>query len=231
MTKIICIIGMLTAFFTFVPAMTLCAATFEEAIVEKMTSMYDLDTAWYRIEILYNPLEITETSADNISLQPLSQKEPLGVFTVIAAIEQGGETLESGQVRMKIRKYKNVLVLLDRIGRDEDLPAEKFTKKKMEITRLREQPLVSFSSLEGCRAKRNLQRGDILTSGDVALIPDLESGRNVSIVYSDGLCRVTAQGTSLQSGMAGEYIRVKNRSSRKIIIARVVDGTAVAVDP
>ena len=53
----------------------------------------------------------------------------------------------------------------------------------------------------------------------------------LSFVYIDGLCRITATGVALQSGMAGDYVKVKNKGSGKIILARVVDGTAVAVDP
>ena len=62
-------------------------------------------------------------------------------------------------------------------------------------------------------------------------VPDVESGREVSIVYNAGPCRISALGVVLQKGMAGDYIKVKNKSSGKIVLARVVDESAVAVDP
>ena len=57
------------------------------------------------------------------------------------------------------------------------------------------------------------------------------SGMLPRIKKVDGLCRITSAGVSLQSGMAGDYVKVKNKGSGKIILARVVDGAAVAVDP
>jgi len=128
-------------------------------------------------------------------------------------------------------RYESVLVLTDRIRRHETLGPEKFALKEMDVTSLREKPITSATSLADMRTRRNLRRGDILTSGDIEPIPDIESGRDVTIVYSSGLCRITTEGRTLQSGMAGEYVKVKNKSSCKIIIARVVNGTAVAVDP
>ena len=62
-------------------------------------------------------------------------------------------------------------------------------------------------------------------------IPDIERGRDVAIVYIEGMCRISADGRTMQSGQAGDYIKVKNKTSGKIILARVVDATAVAVDP
>ncbi len=207
------------------------AATTDEAIVEKMSAMFDLDPGRYRIELLSNPLKTGDVSVDQIALRPLSQKEPLGLYSVMASVTVDGEVLESGQVRMRIKKYESVLVLTDRIRRHETLGPEKFALKEMDVTSLREKPITSATSLADMRTRRNLRRGDILTSGDIEPIPDIESGRDVTIVYSSGLCRITTEGRTLQSGMAGEYVKVKNKSSCKIIIARVVNGTAVAVDP
>ena len=88
-----------------------------------------------------------------------------------------------------------------------------------------------MEEIEGYRTKRNLRRGTILTTAAIEPIPDIEAGRELSIVYIGGLCRITTAGVALQSGMAGDYVKVKNKGSGKIILARVVDGTAVAVDP
>ncbi|MCK4605880.1 MAG: flagellar basal body P-ring formation protein FlgA [candidate division Zixibacteria bacterium] len=207
------------------------AATTDEAIADKMSAMFDLDPDHYRIELLSNPLKTADVSVDQIALRPLSQKDPLGLYSAMASVTVDGKVLESGQVRMRIRKYESVLVLTDRIVRHEALGPDKLTLKEMDVTTLREKPMTSATSLSDMRARRNLRRGDILTSGDIEPIPDLESGRDVTIVYSSGMCRITAEGRTLQSGAAGEYVKVKNKTSGKIIIARVVDGTAVAVDP
>jgi flagella basal body P-ring formation protein FlgA len=207
------------------------ALTSDEAIRSKVVAMYDLDTNQYRIDILTNRLKSADISLKQLTLRPLSPKEPLGLFSMIADVKNDGILLESGQIRLKIRKYADILVLLDNVRRSRSITPEQLLLKRMEITSLRQRPLVDLSELEGSRAGRNLKRGAILTADDLEPIPDIEYGRDVTIVYTDGLCRISADGRALQAGQAGDYIKVKNKSSGKIILARVVDATAVAVDP
>ncbi len=214
---------------TVIPALQ--SATPEQAIQAKVAAMYDLDTSWYRVEVLSHPLKSADVNPQQLTLRPLSQKEPLGLFSMMADLKIDGERLESGQVRLKIRKFADVLVLLDNVQRSDPVTVQQLTRQRMEVTTLHERPLIEPSELVGNRARRNLKRGSILTARDLEPIPDVEFGRDVAIVYSDGLCRISTEGKALQSGLAGEYIKVKNKSSGKIILARIVDATAVAVDP
>jgi flagella basal body P-ring formation protein FlgA len=224
-----------TILFAVVSVLALAAAaqasSCDRAIVEKMMTMYNLDKGLHEIEILSNPLKTAGVSVDNIAIRPLTQKEPLGLFTVMVKVIEEGEAVESGQVRMRIHRFADVVVLSDRIRSRKPLSHEKLTLKRMDVTSLREKPLTSIDNLDGYRAKRNLKKGTVLTTSAIELTPDIESGREVSIVYVDGLCRVTAAGVALQSGLAGEYVKVRNRVSGKIVVARVVDETAVTVDP
>ena len=203
----------------------------DNAIVAKMFSIYGFDKNVCEIDLLHYSLKMAEVNPENIIIQPLSQKEPLGLFTVMVRIYENGEEFESGQVRMKIKKYADVLVATERLKRSDDLTPDNLALKRMDITSLVEKPVMTFDELVGYRAKRNISRGKILTTGSIEPIPDIERGREVQIVYSDGLCRITTSGIALQTGMAGDYLKIKNKSTGKIIIARVVDETAVAVDP
>ncbi|MEW5994976.1 MAG: flagellar basal body P-ring formation chaperone FlgA [Candidatus Zixiibacteriota bacterium] len=205
--------------------------TVREAVVDRLLAMYGLDSATYEIEVLSCPLKSTDVNLDDLALYPLTSKEPLGLFTAVAKITQGESMIESGQVRMKIYKFADVLVATARIRNREPVAVDKVCLRRMDITSLCEQPLVSLSELVGMRSRRNLRPGKILTTAALEPIPDVESGRDLSIVFVDGVCRITAAGVALESGLAGEYIRVKNKSSGKTIVARIVDGSAVAVDP
>ncbi|MBD3331822.1 flagellar basal body P-ring formation protein FlgA [candidate division GN15 bacterium] len=207
------------------------AMSSNEAICQRMTEMFALDTTRCEIEILSNPLRSADLQPSQVVIRPLTSKKPAGLFTVIADVMRGGEVLESGQVRMRIHIYEDVLVVLDKLRRHDPVSAEVVALERMEVTNLREQPLVSLEALDDIRARRNLRRGDILTTGDVEPVPDVEYGREIKIVYNNGPCTITALGKSLQAGMAGEYIKVRNVSSGKMIIARVVNDNTVAVDP
>ena len=207
------------------------AVDFEQALVLKMQGEYNLDPAFYDIDIDFNQLKTKLATPGSLRIEPISKKKPLGSYTVRVIIEDGGETVEIGQVRMKIKKYAEVLVTTGRIRRNEALTPEKLAIQRMDITSLQEQPVQSLPGIEGYRSKRNLSIGRIVTFSAVEPVPDIEVGREVSIVYNDGLCNIATHGQVLQNGWVGDYIKVKNKTSGKIILARVVDDTAVAVDP
>ncbi len=214
-----------------VTATTCLAASTAEAIIERMFEMYKIDRTSHTIELLSNPFKSAEVTPDEIALRPLTAREPLGLFSAIVTISEGGQKLEQQQVRMKIRRFAEVLVATDRIGSREEINSDRVTTRRMDITTLAELPIFSHDQLAGYRAKRNIRRGKIITAAALELIPDVERGTEVTVIYSDGLCRITTSGIALQTGVAGDYIKVKNKGTKKVIIARVVDGTAVAIDP
>ncbi len=203
----------------------------DKAVVDRMLDMYQLNSGSYEIEILSNPLRSADLTAADVAIYPLTSKEPVGLFAVEVKVSRDGRVVESGQVRMKIRRYADVLVTVERITSRDAFTPEQLVIRRMDVTSLHERPLVALAEVAGKRAKRNLRPGMILTSSCIEEVPDIERGRDLTIVYADGLCRVTAVGVALESGLAGDYIRVKNTRSGKVLTARVIDGGAVAVDP
>lgn len=210
--------------------LTVSARVDDATIIDKVRQTYDLDSVDYQIEILSNTMRDTDGSNGILTFRALSQKDPIGLFTILAKETDGDRKIASGQVRLRISRFMDVVVVNDKIKRHAVLTDDLFAVKRMDVTTLREQPITSINDVLGLRAKRNLKLGQILTSKAVELIPDVEPGREVAIVYTNGLCRISATGVVMQEGMAGDYIKVKNKSSGKMVIARVVDPGAVAVD-
>lgn len=203
----------------------------DQTLAQRLIMEHGLDTARYEVMVDYCNLEREDFTIDQLQFRSLTRGEPLGTFSVNAMVTDSGDIVESGRVRFNIRKFADVLVLADRVRRAELLTAEHFKTSRMDVTNLRERPILSFEEISGYRARRNLVRGSIVTSGDVEPVPDLESGREVTIVYNDGLCQITAPGVAMGTGSAGDYIKVRNTTSGKVLVARVVDATAVAIDP
>ncbi len=202
-----------------------------QIIFDELVNMYELNSDNYKFEILNSYIDLNKLTSGNFTIKPITQKDPIGIFSIIVEIYKSGKATESGQVRLKIRKYQDVLIASDKIKRQSLFDDNNVVLSRTEVTSLNEKSLIDLSLLVGYRAKYNLRKGTILTMSTMELIPDVESGKEVSIVYNAGLCRISAQGVVLQKGMAGDYIKVKNKSSGKIVLARVVDNTAVAVDP
>lgn len=203
----------------------------DEAIRQVAVRTFSLDTAVNKVEVLSSQIKVSDVALDELSLRPLSQKDPLGLFTVIATVTRDGRILESGQVSLRIHRFAEVLVAQASLRRH-DLPSEtEFSLQRMDITSLLEQPVSAFETIEGLRMRRNLAKGQILTTSAVEPVPDIEVGREVSIQYSNDLFTIATTGTAQQSGRVGDVIRVKNRTSGKLVQARILDNSTVAIAP
>jgi len=207
------------------------AVDFDAALVEKVREQFVLDSATYEIDILSNRLKTRIVNPVDLSLRPLTQQEPLGLFSVQAEIIRDGAVIERGQVRLRIKKFAEVLVATDKIQRHQLLGEQQFELKRTEVTSLREQPVVSFAELTGYRAKRNLRLGSILTTGALEPVPDIDVGGEVTIVFSDAWGTITVPGQVLETGRIGDRVRVKNCASGKIILATVISDKSVEVNP
>lgn len=203
----------------------------DEALRQTAMRTFALDTAVHQIEVLSSQLMSSDVDLSELTLRPLSQKEPIGLFTVIATITRDGRQIESGQVSLRIRKFADVLVTTDNLRRHDAPAPNKFTLQRTDITSLQEQPVTAFEEIASLRMRRNLAKGQILTTSAVEPVPDIEVGREVAIQCSNGLFTVTTTGTAQQTGSAGDLIRVKNRASGKTIQARILDNSTVAIAP
>lgn len=225
---------MLVMIFALVSSTLVSAAAAEDInkIIKAMIiADYQLDPQQYEIEITSSQLKISEIDPVFVTYRPLTQKEPLGLFTILVTIERDDMPSLRGQIRMRIKRFAEVLVATDRITRHALLGSNNFELKRMNVTSLRQQPVRSFERIADHRSKRMLRKGDILTTGAVEPVPDIDVGEEVTITYSDHWGTITVPGRVMQTGWAGKKIRVKNKASGKIVLARVVDSKSVAVDP
>lgn len=202
-----------------------------QAIADQMRSLYGLDSTTCTIEIISNPLTSRDVAPSDFLLQPLTRSQPRGLFTVMGTVSSGGQKIESRQIRLRVSYYADVIVMSDNAPRGSILDSTTCHLERKEITNLRERPVTSLDELTGRRARRHLCQGDVVTVHDFEPIPDIVSGKEVTIVFEQGLCRIAAPGRVLQSGSIGDYVKVRNQATRKTIVARVLDAATVAVDP
>ena len=206
-------------------------ASVDELVIRWVRSTYHLDSLECEIDILSNPFATTVIETGQLGFRALTLSEPAGLFTVLAELKNDGALVKRSQIRLRVKRFAEVIVATDRLKRHDRFTGDKLVLKRMEITSLRQQPIRSIERLDGFRIKRNLSKGKILTTGLIEPVPDIEVGREVSILFSDGLCTITAPGRMLQTGWKGDRVKVKNLASGKVITARVSDSTVVVVGP
>ena len=200
-------------------------------LVRSLVDQFAIDTSQHTVQLLASQIKSSISSNQRISLRALSAKEPLGLFTVIAYVVDGTDTVARGQVRFHIDRFANVLVAADRIATRHLVTTDDFVVQRANITTLFEKPVTDFSSIAGLRMKRNLAKGTVLTTSALESAPEIEAGGEVSIVYQSGLCRITASGTALQSGRLGDHIKIRNKTSGQVVLATVTNISEVSVTP
>lgn len=203
----------------------------KEAITTFLMDELQLDQNQYEIDVISCRLHAKEADPANLTFKPISQKEPLGLYTIIVQIMDGDNIKEASQVRVRIKKFEDVLVVSDRFKRHEVLDDRRTEVRRMDVSDLRSQAYYSVDETEGYRVKSSIQKGTIVTMNLLEKIPDIEAGKVTTIVYSQSGFQITAEGVAMQTGSTGEYIKVKNKTSNKIVIARIIDSNNVAVDP
>jgi len=203
----------------------------DELVIRWVHSTYHLDSLECEIDILSNPFASTVIETGQLGFRALTLSEPAGLFTVLAELKNEGALVKRCQIRLRVKRFAEVIVATDRLKRHDKLTGDKLVLKRMEITSLRQQPISSIERLDRFRIKRNLSKGKILTTGLIEPVPDIEVGREVSILFSDRLCTITAPGRILQTGWKGDHVKVKNLASGKVITARVSDSAVVVVSP
>jgi flagella basal body P-ring formation protein FlgA len=206
-----------------------CASLFQ-VVADKLSARFGLDSVTSRIEILKSQLPDESLDADQVTIRPLFDKEPVGLVSVVAEITDSSNSVRRGQISLRVHKYAEVAVTVSALKLREALSPDQFTIQLMEVTSLREQPVTSLSAVLGSRAKRNLAVGRILTTEAIETAPDIEVGREVAITFTGHSFTVTTRGQAMQTGRIGETIRVRNAVSGKTILARVTGANEVTTE-
>lgn len=196
-------------------------------IIDRIITLYDIDTSRAVIEIIKNRLDPDIVAYDSLTVTPLTRGEPRGGHSVAVSLFQADKPIEKGQVRINIDYYDTVLVTTAKIRRNDSLPHGTYARRNMKVTSLTATPLTSPEQLRGRRVKRTIGRNQILTSDMIEEIPEISFGQPVTIRYRDEAFEITALGTALDEGSAGDLIKVKNDQSRQIIACTVIDSETV----
>jgi flagella basal body P-ring formation protein FlgA len=198
-------------------------------IIEKVYQHYSLNRESSEIEIRKIRFKSDNLIYDSLTIEPMTGTEPRGLLPIMAYFYSEGEQISKGQVRISISHFKNVLVTVDRIKRHTPFNRMLFAEEWRDVTFLSEKPLLYSDQLGMLRAKRNIGKDQILTSGMAEIIPDVSPGKKISITYKSAGIEIRASGVALENGCVGDLIRVKNNESRKTIMATVLSSEAVEV--
>jgi flagella basal body P-ring formation protein FlgA len=86
-----------------------------------------------------------------------------------------------------------------------------------------------LNSSVGKRLKQSVKAGQYLRLNMLAVPPVVQRGDRVKILVKNGPLKIETVGIAKASGGIGEQIKVENISSKKTVVGRIRDATAVEI--
>lgn len=140
-----------------------------------------------------------------------------------------GRTVSNQSIRIELEALARVAVANATLRRGTMLGADNVSLRYQDISRL-EKPIFSLDEIVGKRLKRSVRLGEPLERHRVEFPPVVKRGDRVVIRAQSAGLLLTAAGEARQDGRSGETIRVRNSSSQKTILCRVVAPGQVKVE-
>ena len=110
---------------------------------------------------------------------------------------------------------KRALIKGSRIT-DEDLQ-----QVEMDAQRLKQGYFTDKQQLVGLISKQNISPNSPLSPYNIELAKLIHKGEQVAIIATDNHLTISMDGIALNEGVLGDLIKVKNKSSHKIVEAQV----------
>lgn len=156
--------------------------------------------------------------------------EPLETWFPAGARAQGNVTVGvrckagaswSIYVPAQVQVFDRVVVSARPLSRGSVLAAGDVELTDMEVTHLAGGYLGAPDQAIGKMLRRNVQLGAVLGPGLLELPKLIQRGERVQIIARTGGMEVRMEGEALEDGAEGQVIRVRNRSSKRHVEARV----------
>lgn len=160
---------------------------------------------------------------------PSSQATGGGFRRTDVRIVQDGSVTANVPVRVKIATFGNVVVARQPIARGTILTEDDLRIEERRLDELPTTVLTEVASAVGHEARVALAAGKPLTVQGLANAVLVKRGDLVRVLVEKGGMRISVAGEAMDTGGAGERVRVVNASSKRELVGRVVDHGTVSV--
>jgi flagella basal body P-ring formation protein FlgA len=200
-------------------------ALIKEEIVREYQPSGELFVSLYR---KWHPLQVPAHGWDLvISDFPAENLVPLMALRV--RIDVANRTLHEIRVPIVCELWEDVLVPLRPINHKERLEPDDFESQRINTLRLRTPLVPDSTDIANYELKQAALAGEPLTWRSIRPRPVVRQGQMVEVKAEDGRVAISMRGYALEDGANGEFIRVRNLTSRKEFQAQVIDEQSVQV--
>ena len=139
---------------------------------------------------------------------------------------------EAGQIRAsgRINVFSQAIVAARAIERGRIIDADDIRPARINITQTRQALVDDPKKIIGLSSRRRILPGKPILLRDLKERTAVKKGDNVIILAESGSIRITATGRAKQDGIIGKKIAVLNLTSKKVIMAEVLNPSLVKVN-
>ena len=160
---------------------------------------------------------------------PSSQATGGGFRRTEVRVLQDGVVTANVPVRVKIATFGNVVVARQPIARGTILSEDDLRVEERRLDELPTTVLTDPGEAVGREARVALAAGKPVTVQGLANAVLVKRGDHVRVLVEKGGMRLSIAGEAMDTGGAGERVRVVNASSKRELVGRVVDHGTVSV--
>lgn len=139
----------------------------------------------------------------------------------------GGRLYQSYPINFEVEVFADVWVLTTDVTAETKLTMENLGIKQVNIAGYKGDNVGLSENIENLRTKRSVKARDVLTRTIVEAIPDVEKGSLVKVEASSGVVKVVLEALALQDGWIAQEISIKNISSERTFLAKVIEKNRV----
>ncbi|MCK8824572.1 flagellar basal body P-ring formation chaperone FlgA [Fuchsiella alkaliacetigena] len=183
-----------------------------------------------RVQRVSDEIRLPKGEVD-LKVGNFSGRALLGRATIPIDIYVDGDFFRKNHVQVEVQAYQEVLVAQEAISRNQSLNEEQFELERKSISASsRGEPIDNFEDISGSKARRPINRGQIITENLVEIPPLVSRNEEVTIIAEVGGVNITTKGLALEDGAEGQTIQVENLTSGRELRAKVIAKDKVKVN-
>ncbi len=146
----------------------------------------------------------------------------------LEAVDEAGAVIGSLSGTVVAEVWAEVLCAVRSLARGEVVGPEAVVRRRVNLTQ-GSKPVWDGTNLGNVRVRSQVPAGAVFWAEMLEPVPVVERGRTVTLVYDNGRLRLAVPAQSLEDGVVGGTVRVRNLQSQRVVAGRVVDAATVQV--
>ena len=199
-------------------------ATVRTRIVEMLDRMYGVESDPSSLRVRFDEGDEALLAMEEWGRRVLVRPGTSGTggrVLVEVRVLSGDQIVESRTIGVDVEIRRRVLVLTADVGRRDEISEAMVRETEMWVSPRGAGGPTSTAEVVGQRARKPLDAGDVLRSGDVEPSIVVARGSAVTVFCLKGGIGVQARGRAMADGREGEMIECHLTDSRKAFLARV----------